>query len=471
MIALIVTIILMLILVSVTINGVIDGGLFKYAGKAKNSTEIASEKEILKTAIIIAKGTSKSGTISEEELQKAIDEATNEGTAKVYGEENSNVVKFEESNRFYEIDKKSQITGPIDIVIDETPGQFDGKGTKDDPYVIMSIEDLVYFSMSCDYSVSYYSGKYFVLGRNLDFNSKLSYVDYTTKEFDEYLGGDGTTELMTQLGEAGKGFKAIGAKTIYKPFSGTFDGNGYEIKNIYLSTAFFQHLTDANVSNVILKGKSKVGYGLTQTMLYSKVDNCYIDVEMTGRNCAGISTTCTDSSIINCCNKGNATGFWGEYVAGIVGYCKGNNYIYNCYNLGNMNFRTDNSKAGVAGIVGNVSSGVTNIINCYNTGYIYLTNYGYNDLSQKKGVIVGRCEDGAEVVIKNCYHLDEETASIFGTKITEDQMKNKEKIEDKYIIDILNEYVNEYNTENSNEKNFKELKHWKVGEKGYPVFE
>ena len=54
LIALIITIIVMLILVTITVNVVIDGGLFEYASGAVNKTEIADEKEKVQKAIILA---------------------------------------------------------------------------------------------------------------------------------------------------------------------------------------------------------------------------------------------------------------------------------------------------------------------------------------------------------------------------------------------------------------------------------
>ncbi|MGN1301654.1 MAG: hypothetical protein ACI4U9_03935 [Clostridia bacterium] len=80
LIALIITIILILILASITVTVAINGGLFGYAGKAKDNTEIASEKETVQKASILAESTSKTGRITEE-MQKAINSITEENTA------------------------------------------------------------------------------------------------------------------------------------------------------------------------------------------------------------------------------------------------------------------------------------------------------------------------------------------------------------------------------------------------------
>lgn len=109
LLALIITIILMLILATVTVNVVIGGGLFDYASDAVNSTEIASEKEAVQKATILAESTSKTGRVTLEEMQKAIDNATSENVAIVIDTGESLVVKFNESNRYYEIGSNGNI--------------------------------------------------------------------------------------------------------------------------------------------------------------------------------------------------------------------------------------------------------------------------------------------------------------------------------------------------------------------------
>lgn len=82
-------------------------------------------------------------------------------------------------------------------------------GSLEHPYEIWCIEDLVSFSQSVD-NGNTYNGLYINLMTTLDFESNYSYSDYTTKDYDVYLGGDGTTELKTQLPSNGNGFIGIG---------------------------------------------------------------------------------------------------------------------------------------------------------------------------------------------------------------------------------------------------------------------
>lgn len=104
LIVLIITIVVMLILVSVTITVSINGGLFGYAKKAKYSTEIADEIEIIDLAIIRAKANERSGELIVSKLEKELENYD----ISIY-EEGTIIVKFNEKNRYYEIDEKENV--------------------------------------------------------------------------------------------------------------------------------------------------------------------------------------------------------------------------------------------------------------------------------------------------------------------------------------------------------------------------
>ena len=122
LIALIITIIVMLILVTVVVTRAIDGGLFEYAKTAKDNTEIASEKEGIEKAYIIAQGTSRYGTVSETEFQKALDKVMGEDQAEVMANGKTFVIKIGE--RYYEIDKKGKISDTIEYAGDKTLAEY-----------------------------------------------------------------------------------------------------------------------------------------------------------------------------------------------------------------------------------------------------------------------------------------------------------------------------------------------------------
>lgn len=240
LIALVVTIIVLLILAGVTIATLTgDNGILNQAGNAKEQTEISNEKEVIEMATVQAMGKNKYGELEEGEFQKALDKQAGEGKTEVtdIGEEFE--IVFKESNRYYDVDKDGNI-GDYEVVIsDKKPGNIatdkDGNlldGSKDKPYEINCIEDLVVLSNIVSGKGNYidlegniieatrniFSGKNFVLTRNLNFRSARSYADLTIKwSYDKEEGvyridENSTTNLKEIITDKnGVGFVAIGS--------------------------------------------------------------------------------------------------------------------------------------------------------------------------------------------------------------------------------------------------------------------
>ena len=101
LIALVITIVLMLILASITINVAINGGMFGYAQKAIDDTEIASEKETLTQASILAVAEDKRGKLSKEDFQKKLDKIAGEEKTTVYDTGEGFEVLFKNSGLYY----------------------------------------------------------------------------------------------------------------------------------------------------------------------------------------------------------------------------------------------------------------------------------------------------------------------------------------------------------------------------------
>ena len=203
LIALITTIIVLLILAGITIGAITgSNGIIGQAQSAKEETEISQEKEIIDISTVEAMGKNNRGNLEEEEFQNAIDKHTN-GKADVTDVGEEFEVFFEESNRYYTVDKDGNIIDYVDIVTDNSPGDItkdeNGKelaGTEDEPYEILCIEDLVKLAQMVNEEGKNFNNQYIVLKRDLNFTSKLSYMNPNTTEFDTFLGGDGTTPLI-----------------------------------------------------------------------------------------------------------------------------------------------------------------------------------------------------------------------------------------------------------------------------------
>ncbi len=156
LIALVVTIVVLLILAGVSITAVFgDNGIISGAKNAKEKTNEAVKNE-------------------RKDLTELLDELD------------------------------SMLTGgEATQVSDAKAGELAGKGTEEDPYLIESIEDLVTFSNNVNEGNSY-EEKVVKLGINLDFNSTLSYVDYTRTDYGDINKANGTEELKTELTTGGR---------------------------------------------------------------------------------------------------------------------------------------------------------------------------------------------------------------------------------------------------------------------------
>lgn len=394
LIALVVTIIVLLILAGISVgmlNG--DNGIIGHAGTAKESSEIAEEKEIIQTSTVHAMKKNRFGELTKDELKNELSNNTKR-EIKVYSDEEFYIIMFEK--RAYKVD----YDGNVDIIEDQsiligdtTPGDItkdeNGKnleGNEADPFIIMSIEDLVALSQSTNTGTTL-NGKYVKLGRNLDFKSELSYCDYETKEYNEYLGvtdNIGLMEILTD--EKYNGFVPN------KVFSGSFDGDGKTIKNLYIKkdedAGFFKREQSKKITikNLEITGKIICNGNYCGTFISigsGTIENCIskVDITSTGDTICGIAggVTC-----INCKNYGSVKG--NEDVGGI-----GSN-AQNCENYGKISGKTR-----VGGIIGYTTYG--SITNCKNYGDITADSYagGINGWYAK----VSNCENYGKITANN----------------------------------------------------------------------
>lgn len=171
----------------------------------------------------------------------------------------------------------------------------------------------------------------------------------------------------------------IGTQSII--FTGTFDGQGYEISNFTISAdsryrALFGYVSNATIKNVILSGSISGGAQAGGIVSHVEdgnvtVDNCYNKASVTSsatyaggiaalvRNAAGVSLT-----VSNCTNTGaiEATG----NVGGLVGGALYTTSITNSRNTGTVTATagtTANGCGGLVGIVKNQSATISGAIN------------------------------------------------------------------------------------------------------------
>ena len=207
------------------------------------------------------------------------------------------------------------------------------------------------------------SGRTFTLAGDIDLSSVCSQ-------------GSGTS--WTAIGNYY--FDDFEMMTIGYSFSGTFDGNGHVVRNLYIDSS-----TDDYQG------------------LFGKAENAVIrnlgveDVNITGgSNIGGLAGYCT-GTISNCYVKGTVTntldgGNCYDGIGGLVGY--GNGTISNCY----TDVDVTASDYCVGGLAGNYTGEVTN---CFTKGNVTVDSYSY---SHFVGGIVGcTVQNEEETSITNCY--------------------------------------------------------------------
>lgn len=307
-------------------------------GEAKEQAEIDEEKEIVETSTIQAMGKNKFGNIEQSELQAFLDSNAGEGKTETIDGEDTLVVKFIESSRYYEVDSNGNVSEPVEIVVDNYAGDLTkgGRcdGSEEKPFEINCIEDLVAFSIMTNGGnselgliSSNFNGKYVVLTRTLDFNSIISYSDFTTIKYGD-LNTDGTIENikieLTKKNEVCIGF------TPMKIFLGTFNGNNCEIKNIYENKYGIAGLFE------------NLGYGAKISNLTISGNITSIDGQAAGLvgNAGNRSFTLGEVIIENCTNKANinANTYAGGILTSTTMYIQP--IVNNCNNFGNILSKT-----------------------------------------------------------------------------------------------------------------------------------
>lgn len=240
---------------------------------------------------------------------------------------------------------------------------------------ISYIEDLVEFSNDVNLGNGYSAE----LTRTLDFEDDNSYKDKNSTQFGDY-NQDGNIEgIKAELtNKNGIGFISIGEGN---NFTGNFEGNGYEIKNIYQNkyAGLFGKISDAKVANLGLNGGE----------IHSEEQN----------GAGALIKVSSSSQIYNCYNSANVIANEATAVGGISGCINNDTKIYNCYNSGNIT-----GKQRIGGIVGRSSTQTSSIItNCYNTGKIIALVscaggiVGFNLDAKNDRFSVNRCYNTGEI--------------------------------------------------------------------------
>lgn len=166
----------------------------------------------------------------------------------------------------------------------------------------------------------------------------------------------------------------IGSDT--EPFTGSFDGNGYEIKNLsifyrrdvsngddYISVGFFSAVTNGTIKNLGIVNAS------VRNLLYGSQTD-----DVTFCNAGGIAAILTNSVVFNCYYTGEivAGTVYNSYSRAAAFGCASNSTISNCYASISLTAFASHMNTMAAGIVAWNDSSV--IDKCYATGSISAQN-------------------------------------------------------------------------------------------------
>ncbi len=441
-------------------------GVLQQTENATETIEIATEKEQIQLAYITLQDLKLDNSITSTEIENELKSNNNDVEVMKFCE--NFIIKFQNSNRYYEISKNGTVSGPQIKNKDEFPGDISKGGkyngeNKNTAYQINCIEDLVAFSISTNggnselgIASNYYKGKYIILTKDLDFKSSFSYENFLTQKYGD-LNNNGIIEdlavEMTNENDDCKGFNPINR------FNGIFDGNGYEIKNLYVKSTSNAGLFGSTQSCTIKN------LGVTGKIVGIETPTAGIVAQMSG-------------TIINCYNKCYVTGSLNQDYTGVGGITGGGSYvdelnIINCYNEGTINCTINTyinlNRFGAGGIIGFSRGQDANISNCYNIGNIsssYLKNGILGGYWAEGNISIYNCCDfsatksissqigGALKIINNCYYIDC------------DNIHTSEYIKSQNFINELNAYIDN----NMNSISTNEWRYWIIGTNGYPTF-
>ena len=352
LIALVATIVIMLILTGITF-GAINGGLFDYAGRAKTSVEETSIKSKIGQAYMIAKGESKTNIVSEHDMQEQVDKEFPNENATVVEEGDKFIVIIDD--KYYEVDNDGDITGPGKLEAVPNAGDITKggtcTGTQAKPYRIECIEDLVELSRLAYNDLAKDRNKYYILTKDLDFNSIFSYSDYRAKysyssEQNAYIPDETSETTIKELCTTGQGFIPIGytygSSGGTKVFQGIFYADSQtEIRNIHIektgNAGLFGACKFLTIRNITVTGHIVSTDGCAAGIVAQghnlTINKCNNKAKIEGNgDSAGILTQySTSTTITGCINYGDISSENGR--ANGITY---NGILDRCINLGDV---------------------------------------------------------------------------------------------------------------------------------------
>lgn len=193
-----------------------------------------------------------------------------------------------------------------------------GEGTETSPWLIETAEDLIAMNAWMKYDAAYAKGYY---------------------------------KMTADIDLDGKTFSGITASV---GFSGTFDGDGHVVKNLFSekilrnNNGFFGKVIGGTIQNLgvasgSIEGNCYVG-GLIGYAENATILNCFNEASVKGHNqVGGIVGASVNTTVSNSFNAGKIRLSGRDSVGGIIGHAN-RSKLYNCYNIGTVAHGTDAGK-------------------------------------------------------------------------------------------------------------------------------
>ncbi len=258
-------------------------------------------------------------------------------------------------------------------------------GTEEKPFVLSTAKHLQAMSDLFNGDNAYkYIEKRYILKNDISFGRNDNYND-----------------------ENNTNFVSMGLTT-GSTFGGVFDGCGYSIKNIMVSSTSLDiglfYYNNGSIKNLTIYGEFSStadnvgGFAGTNN---GTIEACRNVCKVTGNFNVGGIAGYNQGSIIDCANDGSIIAK--ENIGGIVGISN-NGTISHTYNTG---YIISSKGSGVGGIVGSCNN--TSINSVYNAGEIV----GYSDMisDSAAGLLVGYLNNST---VTNGYALDNEYINLLG---------------------------------------------------------
>lgn len=260
--------------------------------------------------------------------------------------------------------------------------EMNGSGTEADPFQIGNAIQLFVVGYLTD------SNTYFEQINDIDLTNTYNQSSVNNEEIINY--------------NEGKGFNPIGSS---EPFKGSYDGQGYKIKGLYINrnnqdnVGLFGTVLSSDVDHpAVLKN---IHIELLESDKINTLTNGIIGRTNVGGLVGNIYGTSRPAQIINC-SVARSTVIGSNYVGGLCGQVGAKVSITGSFTESDVYSVSNESYSG--GLIGNIYAGAsadTTISKCFSSSGVFAATANANDKIGKSGGFVGAITAGTSY-LSNC---------------------------------------------------------------------